>query len=336
MRFKLGLFSKIYIDSPASRKKIYIFLLCLLFSFISWLFTKLSGETNTSLPVEIEIINTPREVIFVSQSDSVFFIDTRATGLKILNHRLTKNIKNLTIDFYALQRMIRNEQSLYYYTANQMEMRFSMISNFSRAALKAKPDTIFFHAREALSKKVPVKLNTEITFRQGFNAYGKPSLQPDSVTIYAPEKVTDTISFIETTAVKAENLSNDLHENVKFRSFPTMSGISLSHESVSVTLHVEEYTESMLELPLSFNRCTDLDTTKTEILLFPDKVAVYYLVALKDANRLNPSMLEVSVVCPEESLDVLNRLSTEIIKKPEWIEILRVKPPEVEFVLIEK
>jgi len=335
MQFLFRPFSKIHNVSSSSRKKIYIFLLCLLFSFISWLFTKLSGETNTTLPVEIAVINTPREVIFVQRSDSVFFIESRATGLKILNHRFTRNIKDLNIDFYALQRMKRNEQSLYYYTANQMEMRFSMISNFSRNALRAKPDTIFFLAHEASSKKIPVKLNNEITFRPGFGLYDKPLLQPDSITIYAPENITDTIHFIETQPLKVENLSKDLHKSLNIKSFPAQSGINLSHEKVNITLRVEEYTESMLELPLSISRCSDLDTTKTEILLFPEKVAVYYLIALKDANRLNPSMLEVSVECPETSLVDINRLSAEVIQKPEWIEILRVKPSEVEFVLIE-
>ncbi|MFW5759227.1 MAG: CdaR family protein [Bacteroidota bacterium] len=329
-------FSKISKVSPLSRKKIYIFLLCLLFSFISWLFTKLSGETNTTLPVEINVINVPREFIFVQRSDSVFFIESRSTGLKILNHRLTRNIKEMNIDFYELQRIKRNEQPLYYYTANQMEMRFSMVSHFSRNDLNAKPDTIFFLAREASSKKIPVKLNSEITFRPGFGLYKEPLLQPDSVTIYAPENVTDTINFIETQPLKAVNLSRDLHESVKINSFPTQSGINLSKDEVNVTLRVEEYTESMLELPLSINRCNDLDTTITEILLFPDKVAVYYLVALKDANKLNPSMLEVSVECSDVSLAEVNRLSVEVINKPEWIEILRVKPTEVEFVLIEK
>ncbi|MFP4288910.1 MAG: CdaR family protein [Bacteroidales bacterium] len=336
MQFLFKPFSKIYSVSPSSRKKIYIFLLCLLFSFISWLFTKLSGETNTTLPVEINVVNTPREVVFVQRSDSVFFIESRATGLKILNHRLTNNIKGLNIDFYALQKMMRNEQSLYYYTANQMEMRFSMVSNFSRNALTAKPDTIFFLAREASSKKIPVKPNTEITFRPGFGLYEKPLLQPDSVTIYAPENITDTIHFIETQPLKAENLSKDLHESLRIKSFPVQSGIHLSHEEVNVTLRVEEYTESMLELPLTIKRCVDLDTTRTEILLFPEKVAVYYLIALKDANKLNHSMLEVSVECPEASLLNANRLSAEVTKKPEWIEVLRVKPAEVEFVLIEK
>lgn len=327
---------KKYSDTPETRKKIYIFLACLLFSAISWLFTELSGETTISIPIKASVSNIPEGTIISYESDSIFSIETNATGLKIINNRLRQNINKVDIEFLALQRMNRDNKQMHFYTGNQIEMRFAMESGFSRNNLNARPDTLFFNVDKAFSKKIPVFPKTDITYRKGFKNYGQIGVSPDSVLIYGPENALQPINSIETSTLVLDDVNNQINEEVKLQLPDIKGNVKLSDNKVDVIVEVEKFTEAMIELPIQIPNCESIDSASTQIMVFPDKVEVFYLIALKDAGKISSDMITATIECPATGQKESNRTVARINKKPEWVEILRIKPAEVEFIVVEK
>jgi len=175
-------------NTPQTRRKTYIFLLCLAFSFISWLFIKLSRESSAIIPVTIELVNIPQELIITGQSDSTFVVNVQSTGVKLLSSSFLRRVSKIESDFNALQQIRRDGNPVFFLTSAQAETRFSVLSDIPRTALTVHPDTIFFNTVSAFSKKVPVKLVKDLDLQTGFKVYDIPALTPDSIIVTRPNR----------------------------------------------------------------------------------------------------------------------------------------------------
>lgn len=320
---------------PENRKKITVFILCLIFSFVSWLFIKLSRESAATFPVAIEISNIPDNVLFTSRSDTLMLVNIESTGINLLMSRLFRKPKPIETEFGALQRQTRNNKTYYYLTNTQASIRFALMNDLPRSALRIQPDTIFFATTEAFQKKVPVRLESQIEFLPGFNFYNSPVISPDSVLVSGPVEFKDSIEFIPTEVLNKKEVYQNISGNIKLKNPLLDQKISISHKEVEIFIPIEEYIEATVELPLNID-CRDIyeNNTQPEILLFPNQVTVYYLVALKDDIDIHEDMFSAYVSCPDSHLTNSLRLKTEVREQPDWVEIIRIRPAEVEFIII--
>lgn len=322
---------------PEIRRKAFIFLLCLIFSFISWLFIKLSRESAAMIPVKIEVTNTPKDVIITGQSDSIFVVNVKSTGVKLLSSGLMRRVETFETDFNALQQLRRNNgNNVYFFSAPQAQTRFSVISDIPRSDLSVHPDTIFFNTIDAFSKKVPVILERDLQLRQGFRVYDIPKLSPDSVTVFGPINLFDSINYIYTEKLTTSAVDKDINETVKLEKPWKSQQVSLSDYETNILISVEEFTETMASLPVTVDCSGNSQVNPEDLLLFPDRVDVHYLVALKDDNAITPDMFSAFVNCPDTLKTGRFRLPVEIREKPALVDILRIRPAEVEYIWIKR
>ncbi len=323
-------------NKPETRRKAFIFLLCLIFSFISWLFIKLSRESAALVPVKIEVVNTPPDVIITGQSDSIFVVNVQTTGVKLLSSGLLRRIESFETDFSALQQIRRNNNTVYFFTAPQAQTRFSVISDIPRSALSVHPDTIFFNTINAFSKRVPVKLDKDLQLRQGFRVYDIPTLSPDSVTVFGPKTLSDSINYISTEKLTGISVDKNINQSVKLKNLWKSQQVSFSDYETEVFIPVEEFTEATARLPVRVD-CSEKSTVNPDdLLLFPDQVDVHYLVALKDDSAITPDMFSAFVNCPDTLHAGRFRLTVEVREKPALVDILRIRPSEVEYIWIQR
>ena len=323
-------------NSPQTRRKAYIFLLCLAFSFMSWLFIKLSKESASIIPVSIELINIPPELVVTGQSDSTFVVNVQTTGVKLLSSRFLRRVSKIESDFNTLQQIRRNGSQLYFLTSSQAETRFSVLSDIPRSALTVHPDTIFFHTIGAFSKKVPVRLVKDLDMQTGFKIYDIPSLTPDSIVVSGPANMTDTISFVKTNPLRATGVSQDITRKISLENPWKNEQVTFSHNEVEIFVPVDEFTEATVDLALEIDCDPNGEINPEELMLFPDRVNVYYLVALRDVNSITPDMFRAYVNCPDTLPPDAYRLEVEIRESPSLVDILRIRPSEVEYILIKR
>lgn len=324
-------------NDPELRSKAVIFLLCFLFSSVAWLFIKLSREAATVLPLELNITNIPDELVLTHRSDTAFALSVKTTGIKILTTNSLRNTNKLEADFTSLQKLRGNDNTQFFYTATQAEIRFSMLNEIPRTGLKAHPDTIFFTASEAFLKKVPVVVQKELDFRPGFKMYDLPISFPDSVYVRGPVVLKDSVNFIETEPLKVNQADKNIQTQLPLINPYPDRQLHLSEQQVDVTVPIAEFTESTAELPLHID-CPEIDNKSSgnQLMLFPEKVTVFYLVALKDINSISPDMFTATVSCPDTLSRDKPRLKTHVVEYPGLVEIIRTKPQEVEYVWIKK
>ena len=331
MKFRIW---KLAGNDPEVKKKAFTFLLCLVFSFIAWLFIKLSKETSTIVPVRVEVVNIPENLLFTGQSDSTFVLSIETTGIRILSNKAFRRINLLEADFASLQR-VRDQENQFFFTASQAEVRFSVLNDISRTNLSAHPDTMFFQGSNAFIKKVPVVVDKQIDYRPGFKLYDFPQIDPDSIYVRGPVDIKDSVNYIPTQPLRQKMADRDIEQQLDLiNPFPTQQ-VSLSDQHVMVRINIEEFTEDMIELPVLVE-CPDIKEAfpDSRILLFPDRVNVFYLVALKDMNTISPDMFSVKVQCPDTLSTNQTRLRIRLVEQPGLVELSRIRPSEVEYVWI--
>jgi hypothetical protein len=320
---------------PETRSKVFTFFLCLLFSFIAWLSIKISREASVTVPLGIYINNLPDNLIFTNITDSAFTLSLRATGIRFLTNPALRSENTLEMDFNTLQRMRGIDDDVYFMTAAQAELRFSLYNELHRTSVRAQPDTIFFTTTNAFTKKVPVIAKLNLDYRPGFKLYGYPVISPDSVYITGPSWLEDSIRFIPTSVIKASAVDKPLNRRIALMNPVPHQPFRISQKYANVLIPVEEYTEATAELSLRVD-CPDIIERfpDSRILLFPETVNIHYLVAFRDIRNINPQMFKIAVQCPDTTTQPGSRLPVSVVEFPGMVEIIRTRPSEVEYVWI--
>ncbi len=317
----------------ATKRKAYIFFVCLIISTLFWIVTKLSQENQAifSLPVRFE--EFPEGELAASQSDSLVEFTLHGTGARLIQLRFFSQIDTLRFPSERMFTTARDGNELYYLTGDQIadeitgriEPRVEVSSVF--------PDSLFLQLVPAVQKRLPVKLEAEISFADRFDQYGSIDIDPDSVTLTGPSTVLDTLEFVATRRWEVSNLRQTRTEVIPLEFPAKVQSLQADVRHVEVTLPVEEFTESTLDLELQI-QCPD-EYPEVDLRLFPSSVTVSFMVSLRDYFSIDNQMFGASVNCPAAVENSDGRLEVQLDSHPRFVRILHVRPSSVEYIILE-
>jgi hypothetical protein len=122
-------------------------------------------------------------------------------------------------------------------------------------------------------------------------------------------------------------IDEDLSAEVRIAN-PNPELLEISPDVVTVSLRVEKYTESSIEIPIDFS------SINVQVKTFPSIVKVNFQVARKDFTLVQPGQFHV---VPEiEGVDIQNtdRLHLKLIRQPEIIRNPWIVPADIEYLII--
>ena len=94
-------------------KKVFVFIICLLISFFSWLQINLSKKVIENLPVKLEFSNLPKTRFGTSKIYDTLFVEVEANGYDLMKYEM----KEMEIDFKKLKRA-KNPEAYYFLPNN--------------------------------------------------------------------------------------------------------------------------------------------------------------------------------------------------------------------------
>ncbi len=317
----------------ASKRRVSIFALCLFFSALIWLFTKLSQETDAMFSKHLLFKDFPEGLVVASQSDSIIEYRIETTGLRLFSAYFFGVADTLRVSVNDLSVAWHQGRELYVVTDFKLHEMLSANVGVFASVSHIRPDSVFLELVPVARRKLPVQLNADIRFEQRFRPYGPVSIDPDSVWITGPESITDTMQYVFTEFWESGSLRETTRTAVALKKPVDIQSVKLESNEVVVEVPVVEFTESSIQLPLTIN-CPDVYGS-AEIRLFPATVRVSYLVALRDYATVAPHMFQVAVVCPQVHQTDDGRLEVTVEKHPPFVDNLAVSPPFVEYIILE-
>ncbi|OEJ99409.1 hypothetical protein A8C32_06005 [Flavivirga aquatica] len=301
-------------------KRINVFILFLLFAFVILIFTKLSKEYTSTIAFNIEKQNVPEENIILNDSVQLN-ITLKTHGFKWLKYYFLK--PKLEIDFakdvYKKEGYFLWNKSKAYLSNTQFE-KYEELLNIS-------PDTLMFRYGVNLVKKVPVKINVDINFSQGYDISKQIVSDPDSITIIGSNILVSKIDYLETEEVVFNDVRSNLLESVKLKLPKTQSGLKFSNNNIVLKAKVEKFTEGVFKIPVNV-----INVPKAiKLKYFPKEVSVSYYVSLSDFNTITKKDFKVICDYAKSSKDQAF-LVPKLVKTPEVVRNAKISQQRIEFI----
>jgi len=308
-----------------SKNRIYAFLICFGISLSIWFMIKMSKDHYSDIKYPIQYTSFPQDQTITNVKDSTIYLKIQSKGFNLFNSIYFKKKKAFKLNLRSLNIHANRYTTGHYLLADEILVQIKNQFKNPDNIVSISPDTIFFQLEEIAAKAVPVQMNLTVSTKKQFGIYGEITYSNDTIIITGPPSVIDTIQRIQTEQIDLRNLDRSTDFKIELIK-PKQGLVDLSLDSIRVNIPVEEYTESVLTIPLSL-----ISNDQLKLRLFPNEVKVTYLVALKDFQTVNAKMFEAQINFNP------NRLRTqkvELQRHPSFVRISRIEPEIVEYIIL--
>lgn len=306
-------------------RKINVFFLFLILAFVILIFTKLSKEYTKTITFEINKINIPQENVVLNDSNAKLKVTLKTHGFKWLSYYLYP--PKITIDFSkdvakSKSSFIWDKSKAYIYSEKQFGSKVQL--------LNISPDTLIFKYDVNLVKKIPIVLNTDISFTSGFDITGNYKLKPDSIVVVGPEIIASKVTSVQTEKLTLKDVKSNISSMVKLKLPKRNKDLKFSVNEIQLFATVEKYTEGTLKIPvLVVNVPEDMTLN-----YFPKEVIVAYYTSLKDFKAITAE--DFVVECDFSAIEnEQTYLTPKLTKISKLVKSAKVNQQRIEFIILE-
>ena len=309
------------IATTKSGENILIFLFFFLIAGGFWLLQTLNNDYEAEFSIPVRVKDLPNNVVLTSEPPSELRVRVKDKGTVLLNYMLGKSFFPVNLSFLDYKGK-NNHVKIY---ASDFEKKILSQLNVSSKILSIKPDTLEYIYSEGKSKLVPVRLQGKVT--AGLQYYVSDTIcNPDSVLVYAPEGILDTITTAYTQKINLENISDTTRQRI---SLAPLRGVKFVPSSVEATFPVDIYTEKTVEVPLhGINFPAD-----KALRAFPSKVQITFQVGLKRFRSIKADDFVINVSYEELLKLGSDKYTVKLKSFPNGINQIRIVPEQVDFLI---
>lgn len=246
-------------------------------------------------------------------------------GTMLLNYFLRKKMVPIRIDLKDINAddSVRHiSQPILYNLIQEQLLSSTQLKSFS-------PEKIEIRYYPLEQKELPVHLNGSLNPAQGYIFPDTLRIDPAFVTAYGDRRGLDTLSRILTVKTDKKEIRKELNMSVNLE---IPKGIRLSQSQVNLNITVEEYTEKILEIPLS---CSNLPEDRS-VRFFPSTVELHVQVGLSHYSDLQKSEFEIITDYNQLVENNSGSFFPKLTRMPESVINYRITPDRVEFLIEQK
>lgn len=317
---RLNRMMKDFLFSERSRE----FFLFLFFFFVAggfWLLQTLNGEFEDDLQVPLRLKGVPNDVVITSELPQSLQLRIKDRGTVLLNYKVGKDFLPLSIDFDKVKGSDHHVRLPF----SQLEKQLLSQLNASTRLLSVKPDTLDFYYTRAKSKRVPVRMRGKITPAQTY-FLADTLFRPDSVEVFAPAAMLDTIDAAYTAYTEWSNVADTVKRTFDLH---TQQGVKFIPQQVEVQLFTDVYTEAAIEVPLE-----GVDFPRDKALrAFPSKVKVHFQVGKNRYKSLRAGEFQLKVSYDELMQLGSLKYTVRLDQMPQGVLNVRFVPEQVDFLI---
>jgi hypothetical protein len=309
-------------DTLKSNKKLRVFLLFLLLSFLFWTLIKLSREYISEVEFGLSYTDVPKNKLIQNEPSERINLTLKTTGFKLLRYGFKPKVLEYTLT------EIDRKSGTEYYSETSSNINFLQAQlSAETVVLNAEPDTLFFDLGVRKSREVKVVSEVDFEFKNGFNFVQPVKMEPQLVTISGPEKVINTINEVYTQDVTFQDLSSSFSRKVGL--IPPNDAVEISVQEVNVIGEVDKITDGSFSIPFEV-----INLPRNYLIsTYPKEVKVVFQVALKDFNKIPENSFRVQCDYKKSEDNNLDYLIPQVVEKPEIIFDVKVIPNKIEFLI---
>ena len=191
--------------------------------------------------------------------------------------------------------------------------------------ISMRPDTLEYYYNRGVARRLPVMLCGSVSASPQ-NYIQDISLSEDSVLVYAPNAVLDTMQYAYTQVVNLSMMKENTVHNVAFRK---MKGVEYEPNVVRMTAHVGYYAEKTVEVPIiGLNFPGD-----KELRTFPSKAKVTFRVESGRYQSINAENFVLAITYEELLQNPTDKYRLHLKSLPEGVTNARISPRDVDYLI---
>ncbi len=302
-------------------RKVKVFLLFLLCSFLAWAVSKLSEGYESKANFEIEYKNLPDSLLSMGNTKRSISAKIEASGFQFLGYAISP--KTIQLDVQN----VLEEDGDYFLTANTIKSQLeSQLPN--RISLVELEEPIYWTDLYVVdSKTIPIKPVVELQLSQNHLLEGRLELTPDSVQIKGPKKDVENIGSVSTLPLILDDISSDFSEKLGLQSLDSLANVILNVKEVTISGKVVRFSEKEFDVTINARNVPE----GYRLRMFPDHVQLVCKAGIERLKELKTSDFDVFV--DYNSIVEDNYLFVQLLEEPEGVFSVRFLKDRIEFVL---
>lgn len=279
----------------------------------------LNQNYETDIKFNVTIKEKPEDVTFTSEGEEIV-VRVRDRGTTLMNYKL-ESFMPISVNYSEFV----NRKGRLLLPQSVLQKRIKKQLQSSTSLLSVYPDTLVYYTQES-AVRFPVKVVGEFEPARQY-ALGDVTVSPDSVWVFAPVQVADTMRVLYTEPREERELRDTLVYKVALMVPESVN--SCTPSEVTVTVPVYPYAQKSFKLPVIGVDFPDTYKLRT----FPSHVQVMLNVSMDNYNRIDADDFEVGV----SYLDVFesdnNQAPVKLIRAPHYAKDVVILPSAVEYII---
>jgi len=305
--------------NKVQRRKLSIFLRCIIISFLAWTLFAISSDYTFTKKASMTYVNLPENKAFHPLQSDTVSVKIKMSGWKMFMERLHPDTAKIQVDLSGLKS--RN----FIVFGNQIGFINRQFPT-DKQVIGVSPDTLYFDFSKQTQRKIPVKAVENLTFQRQYGVIGATRTTPEYVTITGPLEDVASIEYLETDTIKGKDVNTDVR-TVAYLNKQQRTNITIYPTFAEVIIPVGEITEKVIELPIKVENSKGY----TSVRVLPSKVKATVLLAVKDFNKYTSRDFEAVVDLDSWKDHKVSSLPVIITKMPDYVKVLSVEPQNVDF-----
>ncbi len=231
---RIKLFFKVRTPNPDQdirskrRERIAVFVIAYIMALSLWFIVNLNGDYRITINIPIEVGAIPQDMALAEGLPEFLEVEVSGDGWKLVN--LYSNPPEIPID------VIEGEVNLF----DQVRQRFTVEQDVS--VLKVQPLFISIGLEQKISKKIPIKLHSDLQFEDRYGLVSDPVFNPDSLTITGARSQTNKIDYwMLSDTLSLSNVREDISQIIPIT--PKDPLIDYDVDQIRFLADVSEFTE---------------------------------------------------------------------------------------------
>lgn len=306
--------------------ELLVFCFFLAVSFGFWLLQALNETLDQEVQVGLELENVPPDVVIIDSLPSSISVTIQNKGLALARHSISSLFRpsRAKIDFTKYD--TGKSEAEVYISVSDMQRTVGRLFIASTKILSFRPDTLRFSYNHGLSRTLPIKLAGTLKATPQ-NYIQSIRIEPDSVRVFAPVSMLDTMHAAYTEVFALEGLREAGSYQIAMRK---QKLLKYEPEQVNIKVGVGYYTEKTLRVPvigLNF-------PAEKKLRSFPAEVSVTFRVESGHYHQVTAEDFVLATTYEELLQNTeSSKLSLHLKTIPEGVSDVRISPKEVDYLI---
>lgn len=310
--------------SKEQRGRFGVFFLCLIISASFWLVTALRDTFESEIDVPLQLNGVPETVRITTPLPEVVHVAVRDKGTTLVGyHWRLRSMRPVMLDFQDYDNGAVSGRGQVPQGDVLRVVQHQLDGTTQVQGLR--PDTLEFYFNRGLCYRLPVR--PVGTFTPSAQSYIQSvSVSPDSVDVYAPASVLDTMRYAYTQALSVKDLGRTTTRTARLM---PIRGVKYEPDEVSVTLNVDFYAEKTIKVPvIGLNFPPD-----RRLRTFPSHASITFRVGSAQLKDISAENFVLAFTYEELMQNASDKLALHLKSLPAGVSNVRITPQEVDYLI---